>query len=285
MENSIIGTQITKFRKAAGLTQEELGKAVGVSTQAVSRWECGGTPDVALLPAIADRLGVTVDALFGREGGETVDVFQTVRNWVYGLPRDQLLDRLNRLLWAGISQIPFGAKQMESLPFLQSCHEITMADVQSDEITCSNLETDHGIYFGVSAEDLAFSILCPRPEEGYRAYFPEHEIARDFYALLAQPNCLELMEFIMSQEDRYYSREVLARGIGKEPAELESLLDRLCVTGLINYTEVGMLDGPAKVYSIGNVSALVPVFYLTRILTQKHSIFYLNYGGRRKPLL
>ena len=68
MDNNLIGAQITKFRKAAGLTQEELGRAAGVSTQAVSRWECGGTPDVALLPAIADKLGVTIDALFGKIG-------------------------------------------------------------------------------------------------------------------------------------------------------------------------------------------------------------------------
>ena len=74
MDNNLIGAQITKFRKAAGLTQEELGRAAGVSTQAVSRWECGGTPDVALMPAIADKLGVTIDALFGREGGVVEDI-------------------------------------------------------------------------------------------------------------------------------------------------------------------------------------------------------------------
>lgn len=74
MTKNILGEQISKFRKEAGLTQEELGKAVGVSTQAVSRWECGGMPDIELLPAIADRLHVSIDALFGREGGEAFDL-------------------------------------------------------------------------------------------------------------------------------------------------------------------------------------------------------------------
>ena len=74
MDTKLIGEQITRYRKGRNLTQEELGKAVGVSTQAVSRWENGGAPDVALLPAIADKLGVTIDALFGREGGEKVDM-------------------------------------------------------------------------------------------------------------------------------------------------------------------------------------------------------------------
>ena len=37
MENHMIGEQITQYRKALNMTQEELGKAVGVSTQAVDR--------------------------------------------------------------------------------------------------------------------------------------------------------------------------------------------------------------------------------------------------------
>ena len=54
-----IGTRIAALRKKRGLTQEQLGSQVGVSAQAVSKWENGGAPDVELLPALADRLGVT----------------------------------------------------------------------------------------------------------------------------------------------------------------------------------------------------------------------------------
>src|SRR5699024_3142268 len=98
METMGIGAHIARYRKAAGLTQEELGQAVGVSTQAVSRWECGGTPDVALLPSIADRLGVSIDALFGREvsGG---DIRAAVTDWMSGLPEEKRLDALCRLVW------------------------------------------------------------------------------------------------------------------------------------------------------------------------------------------
>ena len=88
MENNTLGDNIARFRKAAGLTQEELGTTVGVSAQAVSRWECGGAPDVALLPAVADALGVTIDALFGREGGEKVDMVEAVWRWMFTIPPD-----------------------------------------------------------------------------------------------------------------------------------------------------------------------------------------------------
>ncbi|MCM1263883.1 MAG: helix-turn-helix domain-containing protein [Butyrivibrio sp.] len=53
MDNNLLGEQIAKYRKAAGLTQEDLGKAVGISTQAVSCWECGG----ALVSAHTDYSG------------------------------------------------------------------------------------------------------------------------------------------------------------------------------------------------------------------------------------
>lgn len=75
MNEHLIGIQISNYRKAAGMTQEELGEAVGISGQAVSRWECGGAPDISLLPAIADRLGVTIDGsvLLVDEGTSALD--------------------------------------------------------------------------------------------------------------------------------------------------------------------------------------------------------------------
>ena len=66
MSYNIIGEQISKFRKTKGLTQRELGDAIGVSASAVSQWESGGTPDISLLPALSDVLGVTVG---GRKPG------------------------------------------------------------------------------------------------------------------------------------------------------------------------------------------------------------------------
>ncbi len=46
---SELSERIAALRKEHGLTQEQLGNMVGVSAQAVSKWEKGGTPDVELL--------------------------------------------------------------------------------------------------------------------------------------------------------------------------------------------------------------------------------------------
>ena len=61
-----IGKNIAKYRKAKGLTQEELGAKLGVTNQAVSKWESEvSMPDVMLLPEIANALNITLDNLYG----------------------------------------------------------------------------------------------------------------------------------------------------------------------------------------------------------------------------
>lgn len=73
MEPITIGTQIAAARRARGLTQTALAQLLGVSNQAVSKWESGQCcPDILLLPALADALDMGIDGLFGREKGTTV---------------------------------------------------------------------------------------------------------------------------------------------------------------------------------------------------------------------
>ena len=69
--NVKIGTIIKNLRKEQKVTQEELAAAVGVTPQAISRWEGeGGYPDIELLPAIADFFAVSIDELIGYRRSE-----------------------------------------------------------------------------------------------------------------------------------------------------------------------------------------------------------------------
>lgn len=63
-----LGENIKRLRTARAITQEQFGYELGVSAQAVSRWENGATyPDITMLPLIADFFEVTLDELMGRE--------------------------------------------------------------------------------------------------------------------------------------------------------------------------------------------------------------------------
>ena len=71
MDELTMGARIARSRKEKGMTQEALANALGVSNQAVSKWEGGVCcPDIQLLPSLCDTLGLTLDELFGRERKE-----------------------------------------------------------------------------------------------------------------------------------------------------------------------------------------------------------------------
>ena len=63
-----LGENIRSLRIANGITQEQFGYEMGVSAQAVSRWENGVTyPDIIMLPMIADYFDVSLDYLCERQ--------------------------------------------------------------------------------------------------------------------------------------------------------------------------------------------------------------------------
>ncbi len=64
--SNTLGKRIMALRKAAGMTQEQVAERLGVSPQAVSKWENDvSCPDVALIPRIAQLFNVSTDQLLG----------------------------------------------------------------------------------------------------------------------------------------------------------------------------------------------------------------------------
>lgn len=57
--NETIGNRIARYRKAKNLTQEALANQMGVSSQAVSKWETDAScPDISALPQLCRILGI-----------------------------------------------------------------------------------------------------------------------------------------------------------------------------------------------------------------------------------
>ena len=69
--NETIGNRIAKYRKAKPMTQEELAGLLGVSSQAVSKWETDTScPDIGILPKLCKVLGITTDELLTGNSNE-----------------------------------------------------------------------------------------------------------------------------------------------------------------------------------------------------------------------
>lgn len=63
----MIGNSLANYRKNAGLTQQQVGDYIGISSQAVSKWENDQTePDIDTLYKLAELYNTTVDELVGK---------------------------------------------------------------------------------------------------------------------------------------------------------------------------------------------------------------------------
>lgn len=101
-----LGQRITKLRKGRDLTQDELAEKMGVSSQAVSKWENDiSCPDVMMFPQLADFFGVTIDELMRGHPSEAVRV-------VPAEERD-----LNKVLLKIVVDSSNGDKVRVNLPF------------------------------------------------------------------------------------------------------------------------------------------------------------------------
>ncbi len=105
MNMTKINEKITFLRKEKGVTQEELAKALGVTNQAVSKWESGQCcPDISLIPALAGYFKVSIDELFGytfqnsetRSGKE--DFIFELRNRFASMPEEDVFESAYRIV-------------------------------------------------------------------------------------------------------------------------------------------------------------------------------------------
>ena len=68
-----LGARIARYRKRAGMTQEQLAEYMDVTPQAVSKWENDlSCPDITALPKLSELLGITIDTLLSGEKPQEV---------------------------------------------------------------------------------------------------------------------------------------------------------------------------------------------------------------------
>ncbi len=106
-----IGEKIKELRRRDEKTQEDLAFVLGVTCQAVSRWEAsGGCPDMEMIPAIANFFGVSIDTLFGYESGREKKVLEILKKidayGIKGLSDGDWVEECIAILREGLAEFP-----------------------------------------------------------------------------------------------------------------------------------------------------------------------------------
>lgn len=121
-----LGNKIRELRYRSGRTQEELADAFGVTSQAVSRWESGGSyPEMGLMPSIANYFGITIDELFGYAGDRDRKINELIKRvesfHIKSRGDDDWVDECLSILREGLAEFPQNEKLL-----------ITLADTLSE---------------------------------------------------------------------------------------------------------------------------------------------------------
>ena len=115
---STLGKRIAAYRKQMGLTQDQLAEKLGLTAQAVSKWENDQTcPDISLLPPLATLFGISVDQLLSNESAPLVTI----------LPKEESMDISKRILRIVVDADGDKVKVNLPLPLLEAALEMGMA--------------------------------------------------------------------------------------------------------------------------------------------------------------
>lgn len=194
--NIKIGAIIKKLRAENNVTQDTLATAIGVTPQAISRWESeGGYPDIELLPALADFFSVSTDELLGYKLSEREEELANIKK------------ELRRLAEVGTHQekLSFARDAFVKFPN-DSKIKVYLAACLLDEWS-----NTRGKSLIQESETLCLSVIddCRDEDVRYEAIFTLSSIYNELGEIKKARSALELLSPM-----KYCRETALACGIG-----------------------------------------------------------------------
>lgn len=279
-----IGEKISKYRKLKGFTQEQLGESVGVSGQAVSKWENGGVPDTYLLPTISKVLGVSIDALFG------------VEKKISDYTQDEILDDLFKFCLQKMhckdNRIDFFKFMFDTIWTVQSAYfgnesrpllkDVVEKNRGNSQITSQIINDEGTTYLSLVENFPFFSAVCDTPEISKKLLLEKN--FSEFFSLLASEDGMKAILFTQSAtETSQYTADMMAKKIGitlEKFLEVEPLLVKY---GLLNEDSLTLDDSIIKVYHKWSNPEIRPLLMMAYQFINARQSYYDFTCNRTKP--
>lgn len=274
MNKNILGSMIQSLRKDRGITQEELGKAIGVTAQAVSNWECGGMPDAGLLPDIANYFGVSIDYLYGRTDEIKEDPGKEVLWDLYHTKSEERFEKAYQYCWC----IQQGLFDMEPELLTNALQErIAIPDSTK---TSSVLLFEEGVTYMRVNKDVHSFFLMPRPEEGFLSKLSKPEQYEHFFSMLGKKGRVKALLSIYSRKARAFTSDRLAERLEMPREEVKEILEDLCFLKLIETLEIDVEEGDSTYYRAiehySHIVSLIPFLFTSSDLIERAACNFNN---------
>jgi transcriptional regulator with XRE-family HTH domain len=271
-----IGSVICRLRKEKGITQEELGKNVGVSTQAVSKWECGGVPDTELIPLIADYFKVSIDTLFGRNIMNYFEADAAIAQKIAAFPLEERFKELFKLAYVLVNAASDNCEDI--IPLAQIDRKYQDADLYSQ------LLTDGGFTLMHINNSLPYFFVMPEVE-GRSDYLLKGSDFPSLFRLLADEDSFRSLILLYRRESRAFTAKLLVKTLHMAEEKAEEVLSGLKAYSLVEASEIELDDVVQTVYYFRPNPSFVAFLIFAREMIKKPENFTLFTGMRRSPYL
>ncbi len=275
---SVIGKQIKKYRMEKGITQEQLGQLVGVTTQAVSKWERGGTPDAELLPVLANVLSVSIDTLFGV--GEE-NFFHTLAQRVNDMPKDEAYRFAFNVCWAienGLMPDDVLSEQFFG-DFIEK-----FANDSSKKHHFSKIMQDSGMVLTRLSPDFHYFFLMKEPKEGIKQKLSDMEKLRKIFEIFADKKMLSIIFYMYTRLNTPIATSLISKNTGLTDDEVDECMDILSKNNLAKKSVIETADGKMYSYMFNQESSVIPLLCFADELTITEHYDFLWSLSRTKPL-
>lgn len=278
MDITVIGKQIAALRKEKGIKQEELANYVGVTAQAVSKWENGGVPDTELIPRIADYFEVSIDSLFGRSAIDESRVgMALIKKIVETRPEERF--RLAFDLCWDMERALFG-----DIPSDGNIAEYE-ASIEKNSQRYSSILCDQGFTRMGIANRLQYFLLVPEPKDTEKAFFEGvdyTEFFRDFSDQEIFHACVMLHRRDCKKS---FTPGLLVKRMDVTFDRALEIIKTLAKYNLIVTTQIEMDDVTQEVYKFNPTASFVALLIFAREMIKTPNVFSYFSGGRFKPYL
>lgn len=253
---SVIGEQIKKYRVQKKYTQENLGSIIGVTTQAVSKWERGGTPDAEVLPLLADALGVSIDALFGRE---EQDIRIILSKKLSKMPGDEAFRLAFNYCWSFIVGLTGDESISENFVEPFNDNSVSKSDRGADFF--AKILRDDGMALARLSNEFRTFFLMVRPQnDSMLSYFEREDAIRQIFALFADKKILKIFFYLYTVSNIPVTAPLISRGTGLDLCDVERCMNMLCDKKIVHTMKIASIDGEINSYIIRYEANVLPLF-------------------------
>lgn len=277
---SVIGEQIKKYRLQKGFTQEKLGSEVGVTTQAVSKWERGSTPDAEVLPLIANALDISIDALFGRE---VQDMRKNIVKKLSTMPRNEAFRFAFDFCWSLILGLSGEADFTEDFIDTFTSHTGVKRDHCPDYFA-KTLQDEGMAYARLSNEFTHFFLMVQPQDESVLSHFESEEAIRQVFALFADRKILKIIYYLYTMSSVPVTVPLISDKTGLALREVEHCLKTLCDKHIVHPTKIVSVDGEINAYIIRYEASVFPMICYADEIAKESPFPVYAMVNRKKPV-